>query len=234
MGCALCRPSSKLHFEDTEDLNRAIESSSSYELFEDMPNLWMTPAALAEIRIAIAKPNTIHAAAYEKIQVSAKYVFADSFPKPYCGKDIDIFIRDASATLNSILYLSVVGAISSSEAHLSIGKQVLLSWAMTLPPPGTMLIDESHPCVSLSRTGITLSRFIDRIIESYRILSASMTNTEIFFVKRWLIALGVTIKASHEFWLKMYQLAGPQYILSWHIFGIILSYRLLIHSMLCV
>ena len=162
----------------------------------------------------------MHDTAYTKIQVLAKQIFETGhFPKPYCGKDNNIFIRDASTTFNSILYLSVVGAISSNEAYLSTSKQVLLSWAMTLPPPGTMLIDESHPAKLLTATGLTISRFIDRIIETYRILSASMTNTEIFFVKRWLIALGATIKASHDFWLRLYQLAGPQHILSWHIFG---------------
>lgn len=187
--------------------------------------MWITPESFARIRLAISKPKSIHAAAYKEIETMTKQIFLGSNCdilkfKPYCGKDINMFIHRAAATFNPLLCLSIVGAISNNEAYLTISKQVLLSWAMTVPSPGTMLVDDSHPAKLLAATGLTISRFIDRIIESYRILSASMTHTEVFFVKRWLIALGATIKESHEFWLDMYKLAGPQHILSWHTFGI--------------
>jgi hypothetical protein len=229
MGCSICRPASRLHFEETEDLNRP-EDEAVYELCEDTPNLWITPTSFAQIRIAISKPNSIHASAYKKIQRYTTQIFVTddlSKFKPYCGDDKDVFMEHAQATFNSMLYLALVGAVSSNSAYLSISKQILLSWAMTLPTPGTHLADNSHPARLLTATGLTISRFIDRIIESYRILAASMTTTEIFFVKRWLIALGATIKCSHEFWLEKYKVAGPQNHLSWHIFGTYIHFVLM-------
>ena len=221
MGCHICRPSAKLHFEDADDSTRLIENVV-YELREDSPNCFLTPETFAKIRIAISKPHSIHATAYKALKKHSKQIFvANDLSKfrPYCGKDKDRFLQHAKTSFNSMLYLAVDGAISSTAAYLTISKQILLSWAMALPAPGTLLADKSHPSRRLTATGLQIGRFIDRIVETFRILAASMTNTEIFFVKRWLIALGETIKSSHEFWLEKYKTEGPQNHMAWHVFG---------------
>jgi hypothetical protein len=156
MGCNICRPSATLYFDETEDLNRPAREEAVYELCENSPNCYLTPKSFAKVRIAIAKPHSIHAAAYQKIQRYTKKIFVSddlSKFKPYCGKEKKLFLTHAQASFNSMLYLAVIGAVSSNYAYMSLAKQILLSWAMALPAPGTLLADVSHPSRRLTATG---------------------------------------------------------------------------------
>lgn len=195
-----------------------------YELREDMPDCFLTPVSFAQIRRAVfSKTHSIKTDAYSKIESYTKNIFCRddiSAFKPYCGKDKNTFIKHAQISFNSMLYLAFVGAVESNKGYLSVSKHILLSWSMALPAPGTQ-IQDSHSLKRLTATGLTISRFIDRIIETYRILASYLTNTETFFVKNWLIELGATIKLSHQFWLETFQMEGPSNHLSWHIFGML-------------
>jgi hypothetical protein len=222
MGCSIFRSSARLHFEESDSYHLPAVTDFVYELRDDFPNCFMTPDILAGIRHAIVtNPKSLRAEAFAALASHAEQIFLSnelvSF-KPYCGKDKDIFIRCASISFNTMLYLAAVGAVTSRIDYLSVSKHILLSWAMALPAPGSQL-EETHPVKYLIATGLAISRFIDRIVETYRILSAMMSNTEIFFVKHWLLAMGATIKRSHEFWIETYQESGPKNDLSWHIFG---------------
>jgi hypothetical protein len=131
---------------------------------------------------------------------------------PYNGRNYLEFISSAENVMNSMLYLSFIGAIESNYELLYKGKNILLLWAKSSPYPGIMLEKEA---------GLTLSRFLDRICESYSILRPLLSAEENESVLIWLRHIGCKILQDHHYWLTHHQIQGPSNHICWHIFGLL-------------
>ena len=138
------------------------------------------------------------------------------------GKNVLQFQKAAQKSFNPLLFLSIVGAITSNTTYLHKARSILLMWSRGSPLPGISLAATKKHKGGISLCGLMISRLLDRIIESYHILASCMTHLERCEVLDWLKGLGKTIKLSHEYWLNHHEIEGPSNHHAWHSFGMVL------------
>jgi hypothetical protein len=120
------------------------------------------------------------------------------------------------------LFLSIVGAVSQKSVFIERAKDILLLWARSLPLAGTALVATRKKKGGISLAGLMISRFMDRIVESFWIISSAMSASEREEILAWFAALGQAVVVSHKFWLEHHEIEGPSNHHAWHTFGMVL------------
>jgi hypothetical protein len=213
--------------QTSKRISKMHSSENTVELSDDIPCLFLTQDRLVQLRSEIpsAYPESIMLTTWEVLHSRAKNAMKIDLTHSvaYTGSVHTEFITAAQDTMNPMLFLSICGAVMNDQDYLRKAGAILIDWATASPLPGTMLCHPS-PKKRLTSTGLTLARFLDRIVESLRILAGSvLSQADTAAIVRWIHELGKTIKASHEHWLEHHQVEGPQNHLSWHVFGMALA-----------
>ena len=195
-------------------------------LAADVPCVFLTEEVLENLRVEIPllEKGSHRLKAWETIyQRAEKAMKLDPAPFAYTGTNFEEYIKAAEATMNPMLFLSFCGAIMNKRKYIEKATSILLEWARANPLPGTQLA-RPEKGKRLTNTGLTLARFLDRIVETYRLVAESMMDSrDRGLVVRWIHEMGKSIQKSHMFWLNHHEVEGPQNHMSWHIFGMLLS-----------
>jgi hypothetical protein len=209
--------SSCMQREASENKYSSRMHFTNYALMRGIPDLYLTQERLEKIRenICTASPGSLTVLVWEDISklTDAELMHHSEMKmKAYTGRDVSEWVRHAQDSFNTILVLAFAGAILSDFIYLEAARKMLIAWATADPLPATQLSD-------LQKSGLCISRFLDRIVESYRILALSMTSDMQDKVIHWIHCLGHAVKASHLYWLEHLQAEGANNRLSWHVFG---------------
>lgn len=202
---------------DDRRLRNSTLIKAEYELCPRVHNLFLTPTKLLRCREAIIRSDegSLIANAWECNLKRARIALRADIAldmAPYCGDDVALFQNAAQRAFNPMLFMSLIGAVTGDLSFIHHAKTILISWASAVPLPGTHLVLCKKKKGGISLAGLIISRFMDRVAESFRILASSMDARERSDVLLWIQALGGTVRTSHEFWLAYHKGQGPRYI----------------------